>query len=140
MALSQKERHAKLYFISSKCSGFSSNALASDSPPNVEGNRQVIQALLKYGANSSKLHPLEHHFYSGSQESLKALMKKGESLGYRPANFGEGNSEDTKYWYVDLIKETKPDLNLINKGNSVMLSLASEFKAEYGGWGTLIVQ
>lgn len=60
--------------------GFSSNALASDFPPNVEGNRQVIQALLKHGANSSKLHPLEHHFYSSSQESLKALMKKGKVL------------------------------------------------------------
>ena len=120
--------------------GFSSNALASDFPPNVEGNRQVIQELLKHGANSSKLHPLEHHFYSSSQESLKALMKKGESLGYRPANFGEGNSEGTKYWYGDLIKETKLDLNLINKENSLMLSLASEFKAEYDGWGTPIIQ
>jgi regulator of RNase E activity RraB len=120
--------------------GFSGNVLASDFPPNVDGNRQVIQELLKHGANSNKLHPLEHHFYSGSQESLKALMTKGESLGYRSANFGEGNSEGKKYWYGDLIKETKLDLNLINKENSIMLNLASEFKAEYDGWGTPIIE
>jgi regulator of ribonuclease activity B len=120
--------------------GFASNALASDFPANIYGNRQVIQELLKHGTNPSKLHPLEHHFYSSSHESLKALMKKGEGLGYRPANFGEGNSEGKKYWYGDLIKETKLDLNLINKENSLMLSLASEFKAEYDGWGTPIIQ
>lgn len=119
---------------------FSSNTLASDITPNVDGNRQVIEELIKQGSNSSKPHPLEHHFYSNSLESLKALLKKGESLGYKAANFGEDYSEGKKYWYGDLIKDTKLDLNLINKENYIMLSLAAEFEAKYDGWGTPVIK
>ena len=60
--------------------GFNENTLASDFPPNVNGNRHVIQELLKHGSNSNKLHPLEHHFYSNSHESLRALMEKAKVL------------------------------------------------------------
>lgn len=130
----------KLIFSLLSIFGFGGSATASDFQPNVDGNRQVIQQLLKHGANPDKPHPLEHHFFCYSPESLNKLMKKGESLGYKPANLGEGSSDGKKYWYGDLIKETKLDLKLINKENSVMLGLAYEFQAEYDGWGTPVVE
>ena len=119
--------------------GFS-NALASDFPPDISTNRQLLDELRKHGANFNKLHPLEHHFLCTSQEFLKELMKKGESIGYKSAKFGEGDSEDIKYWYGDLIKETQLNLSIINSENSLMLRLACEFKANYDGWGTPIIK
>ena len=115
-------------------------AQASDFPPNVEANKKTIQALIDAGSNPKKPHPLEHHFYCYNAESLKALMAKGQSLGYRAANIDENKHEGRQYWYGDLIKETILDLNLINKENSVMLELADEFNADYDGWGTPVVK
>lgn len=106
---------------------------------NTEGNKKTIQALIDAGSNPRKPHPLEHHFYCNNLDSLKALMAKGESLGYRIANVGKEDNEETHYWYVDLIKETVLYLKIINKENSLMLELANEFDADYDGWGTSVV-
>lgn len=119
--------------------GFS-GALATEFPPNVEANRKTIQALIDAGSDPSKPHPLEHHFYCISQESLKNLISKGESLGYRIANMGDNVYEGTHYWYGDLIKEATLDINVINRENSLMLKLANEFDADYDGWGTSVVE
>lgn len=119
--------------------GFSS-AQASDFSPNVEMNQKAIQALIAAGSNPNKPHPLEHHFYCYSPESLQSLLAKGESLGYRAAHIGDDSHEDTHYWYGDLIKETALDLGTINQQNSLMLKLADEFNADYDGWGTSVVK
>ena len=113
---------------------------AANLSPNIEYNKQLIQALKKNGSNMKKPHPLEHHFYCTSPESLKALMAKGRAMGYRPANLGNKVYEGVHYWYGDLIKETKVSLNVINHENATMLKIASEFKAGYDGWGTPIVK
>lgn len=113
---------------------------AANFPPNVEMNKKTIKALIDAGSNPKKPHPLEHHFYCNSPDSLKSLMAKGESLGYRVANVGDNVHEGTHYWYGDLIKETILDIKIINKENSIMLELASQFKAEYDGWGTPVVE
>ena len=113
---------------------------ASEFPPNVEMNKKTIQALVDAGSDPSKPHPLEHHFYFNSSDSLNALMAKGKSSGYRVANLGDNVQEGKRYWYGDLIKETVLKINLINKENSLMLKLASEFNANYDGWGTPVVE
>lgn len=113
---------------------------ASDFPPNVEMNQKTIQALKDAGSDLKKPHPLEHHFYCFTPDSLKNLMAKGKSLGYRVANVGDNEHEGTHYWYGDLIKETVLDLNVINDENSVMLRLADEFNGDYDGWGTPVVE
>lgn len=112
---------------------------ASEFPANVQMNEKTIQALIEAGSNPQKPHPLEHHFYSYRAKSLKGLISKGESLGYRAANTGDNVHEGSRYWYVDLIKETPLDIELINTENSLMLKLANEFSAEYDGWGTPVV-
>lgn len=116
-----------------------SSIQASDFSPNIEMNQKTIQALIDAGSNPQKPHPLEHHFYCYNPDSLKALMAKGKSLGYRIANAGDDNHEGTHYWYADLIKETILDLKIINKENTLMLKLAKEFDGDYDGWGTLVV-
>ncbi len=112
---------------------------ASDFTANIEGNQKTIQALIDAGSNPHKPHPLEHHFYCNNLDFLKALMAKGESLGYHIANVGDNDHEGTHYWYGDLIKETVLNLKIINKENSLMLELANEFDADYDGWGTPVV-
>jgi hypothetical protein len=113
---------------------------ASDFTANTDANKKTIKALIDAGSNPSKLHPLEHHFYCNNPESLKALMAKGESLGYGVANVGDNDYEGTHYWYGDLIKDTVLNLKSINKENSLMLKLANEFDADYDGWGTPVVK
>ncbi len=115
-------------------------AQASEFSPNVEGNIKTINALKEAGADLNKLHPLEHHFYCYFQECINSLMSKGQSQGYKPANIGTNVYEGTKYWYGDLIKETVLELKLINQENIVMLKLASEFSADYDGWGTPVIK
>ena len=115
-------------------------AQAAEFPPNVEMNKKTIQALIDAGSDPGKPHPLEHHFYCDSSDSLNALMAKGKSLGYRVANVGDNVHEGRHYWYGDLIKETVLNINIINKENSLMLKLASEFNADYDGWGTPVVE
>lgn len=117
-----------------------SNTNANEFPPDNGENQQIILQLLKYGADPKKPHPLEHHFYCRSQESFKSLIKKGEHLGYRPANFGETVSEGIKYWHGDLVKPTELNIDLINKETLLMLTLAHEFNAVYDGWGTPIIK
>ncbi|EAR59565.1 ribonuclease E inhibitor RraB [Neptuniibacter caesariensis] len=119
--------------------GFS-GVQAAEFPPNVEMNAKTIQALIDAGSDPSKPHPLEHHFYCFSSDLLKKLMAKGESLGYRVANVGDNVHDGTHYWYGDLIKETVLDIKVINSENSLMLKLASEFDADYDGWGTPVVE
>lgn len=119
--------------------GFSGSQ-AAEFPPNVEMNKKTIQALIDAGSDPNKPHPLEHHFYCYSPDSLKELMAKGESLGYRAANIGNKVHEDTHYWYVDLIKEVVLDIKIINNENSLMLKLADKFNADYDGWGTSVVE
>jgi regulator of RNase E activity RraB len=113
---------------------------ASEFPPNVEANSKVIKALVEAGSDPKKAHPLEHHFYCYTEACLDLLMEKGESQGYQIANIGTNVHEGTKYWYGDLIKATVLDLQIINRENSVMLKLASEFNADYDGWGTPVVE
>ncbi len=127
-------------FLTSILSVFSGGTDVSRFPPNVEGNQKTIQALIDNGSNIKKPHPLEHHFYCYSEESLKALMNKGTSLGYSAANIGDNVHEGKHYWYGDLIKETVLDLKIINIEDSIMLQLASEFNADYDGWGTPIIE
>lgn len=119
--------------------GFSGSQ-AAEFPPNVEMNKKTIQALIDAGSDPNKPHPLEHHFYCYSPDSLKELMAKGESLGYRAANIGNKVHEDTHHWYVDLIKEVVLDIKIINNENSLMLKLADKFNADYDGWGTSVVE
>lgn len=119
--------------------GFSGSQ-AAEFPPNVEMNKKTIQALIDAGSDPNKPHPLEHHFYCYSPDSLKELMAKGESLGYRAANIGNKVHEGTHYWYVDLIKEVVLDIKIINNENSLMLKLANNFNADYDGWGTSVVE
>jgi len=113
---------------------------ASDFTANIEANQKTIQALINAGSDPHKPHPLEHHFFCNNPESLKALMAKGESLGYHVANVGENDYEGTHYWYGDLIKDTVLNLKSINIENSLMLKLANKFDADYDGWGTLVVK
>lgn len=115
-------------------------AHASEFPPNVEMNQKIIQALKDAGSDPQKAHPLEHHFYCFTPESLKNLMAKGKSLGYQVANVGDNEHEGTHYWYGDLIKETVLDIDIINNENSLMLSLADQFNGDYDGWGTPVVE
>lgn len=117
-----------------------SGAQASEFPPNVEMNQKTIKALIDAGSDPKKPHPLEHHFYCYSAESFKALMAKGQSLGYRVANVGDKTHQGTRYWFGDLVKDTVLSIELINKENTVMLKLANEFKADYDGWGTPVVE
>jgi regulator of RNase E activity RraB len=117
-----------------------SGAQAADFPPNVEMNKKTIQALIDAGSDPMKPHPLEHHFYCYNSGSLKELLAKGESLGYRVANVGDNVYEGTHYWYGDLIKDTVLEITVINSENSLMLKLASEFNADYDGWGTPVVE
>jgi len=116
------------------------SAQASDFPANVDLNRKTIETLIDAGSDPKKDHPLEHHFYCFDYDSLNALLAKGESLGYRKANVGEGDDGGEKYWYGDLIKERSLDLKAINEENSLMLKLAHEFKSDYDGWGTPVVE
>lgn len=109
-------------------------------PPNIEMNEKVISALIESGSNTNKLHPLEHHFYCHSSDDLRLLMSKGEALGYKVANIGDNIYEDTHWWYGDLIKETRLNIDTINKENSTMLKLANDFSADYDGWGTPVVE
>lgn len=113
---------------------------ASDTTVHIEMNQKTIKALIKNGSDPKKLHPLEHHFYSNNLSSLKALMKKGKSLGYKPANIGDNTYKGVHYWYGDLINEIPLNLNKINEVNILMLKLADEFKSDYDGWGTPIVE
>ena len=119
--------------------GFSGSQ-AADFLPNVEMNRKTIQALIDAGSDPDKPHPLEHHFNCFRADSLKKLMTKGISLGYRVANVGDNEHEGSHYWYGDLIKDTTLDINVINSQNSLMLKLANEFNANYDGWGTTVVE
>lgn len=119
--------------------GFS-GAQANEFPPNVEMNQKTIKALIEAGSNPKKPHPLEHHFYCYSSESLSQLTAKGKSLGYRIANTGDNVHEGVHYWYGDLIKETTLDIKIINQENSLMLKLANEFNVDYDGWGTPVVE
>lgn len=114
-------------------------AHATEFPPNAEANKKVIEALIKAGSNPNKLHSIEHHFICKDKSSLNALMKKGESLGYRVAHLGYDDSDGARRWYGDLIKETILDLELINKEDSLMLKLADQFGATYDGWGAEVV-
>jgi len=117
-----------------------SGALAGEFPPNSEMNTKTIQALIDAGSDPNKPHPLEHHFYCDNPDSLKALMAKGESLGYRVANLGDNVHEGTHYWYGDLIKETALNLKVIDEEKSLMLKLAREFDVDYDGWGSPVVE
>ncbi|WP_166266781.1 ribonuclease E inhibitor RraB [Marinobacter caseinilyticus] len=119
--------------------GFSGTQ-ATEFPPNVEMNEKIIQALIDAGSDPNKPHPLEHHFYCYSADSLKGLMANGESLGYRVANVGDNVHEGTHYWYGDLISDTVLDIKIINTENSIMLKLANRFNADYDGWGTPVVE
>ena len=112
----------------------------SDFVPNSEGNQKVIESLISNGSDIKKLHPIEHHFYCRDEETLKLLMEKGKSLGYRAENMGSNMYNDSHYWYGDLVKEARLDLEVINKTNIQMLRLASEFKSEYDGWGSITVK
>lgn len=113
---------------------------SAEFPPSVEMNMKTIEALIEAGSDPNKPHPLEHHFYCDNSSSLKELMAKGESLGYRVANLGDNIYEGKHYWYGDLIKETILDIKVINEDNSLMLMLANEFDSEYDGWGSPVVE
>ncbi|MAD45440.1 MAG: ribonuclease E inhibitor B [Oceanospirillaceae bacterium] len=119
--------------------GFS-GAQAAQFSPDVDINSKTIQALIDAGSDPDQPHPLEHHFYCYSLDSLKKIMTKGESLGYRVANVGDTTYDGIHYWYGDLIKETVLDIKVINSENALMLKLASEFDADYDGWGTPVVE
>lgn len=112
---------------------------ATNIAPNTERNKNTIDALIAAGSNPEKPHPLEHHFYCYSRELLSGLTTKGSALGYRIAKIGNGESEGARYWYADLVKDTKLDLDSINEENSRLLRLAIEFKGSYDGWGTKVV-
>ncbi|MDM5063083.1 ribonuclease E inhibitor RraB [Aeromonas salmonicida] len=119
--------------------GFSGSQ-ADEFIPNMEINKKIIQALIDAGSDPNKPHPLEHHFNCYSPDSLKDLIAKGESLGYRAANIGDNVHEGTHYWYGDLIKEAALDIKTINDETSLMLKLANKFSADYDGWGTPVVE
>lgn len=113
---------------------------AADFPPSEEMNRKTIDALIEAGSDTNKLHPLKHHFYCYNADALKALMAKGESLGYRVVDIGDSEYEGHHYWYADLVKDTVLDIVIVNQQNSIMLRLAHEFNGVYGGWETSIVE
>jgi len=113
---------------------------ASNFRPDSEGNRKVIESLISNGSDIKKPHPLEHHFYCRDEETLKLLMAKGKKLGYHAENIRSNVHNDSRYWFGDLVKETALDLDVINKANIQMLRLASEFKLEYDGWGSVTVK
>ena len=117
-----------------------SSAHAAEFPPNEEMNRKTISALIEAGSDLNKRQSLEHHFYCYTADSMRGLLAKGESLGYRITNVGESVYEGRQYWYADLVSDTVLDIVLINQENSRMLRLAHEFNGNYGGWGSSIVE
>ena len=120
--------------------GISAAFSESNYPANTKANQKTISALIEAGSNPDMPHPLEHHFYSNNKNNLLALVKEGERLGYKSAHWGKNDENSEIYWYVDLIKNTPLNLEIVNNENSKMLKLAHEYESDYDGWGTNIVQ
>lgn len=101
---------------------------------------ETIMALKRNGSDLSKAHILEHHVYVFSEKSAKKLSKKGISLGYKSSKIQPGNYEGNSYWFLDLIKPTIPEIEIVTNETTLMLKLAKEFDAVYDGWGTNVVE
>ena len=94
-----------------------------------ERNKATLEALLEAGANASKPHCIEHHFYADSEESFKRVMSLGLARGYEVANAAR---ED---WSLDLTMRSLPVIAEIERQSQEMEEIAEAASATYDGWG-----
>ncbi len=99
------------------------------------GNERVIKALANAGSDLTKPHDIEYHFMSEARAGVESLKDWGAEAGYSVANEGTGDG----YFYVDLIKATVPELELISADSALMLQAAATYGCEYDGWGCSVV-
>jgi len=100
--------------------------------PYEERNQATLEALLEAGANSSKLHCVEHHFYAASEEIMEHVMALGRERGYGVANAGKDEEE----WSLDLTIRSLPVIDELERQSKEMEEIAEAASATYDGWGT----
>jgi regulator of RNase E activity RraB len=101
-----------------------------------EANIKTLEALRNAGSNSNKNHHIEHHLYCFTIEDYEKLIELGRASGYEVKYEGVIEDDSGNYWQMDLVKFTKPNIELIEIQSLEIDSFAEQANADYDGWGT----
>ena len=117
-----------------------SHAHAMEKSKHYERNTKVVQALKDAGSDFRKLHSIEHHLYCYTEADFKLAIALGTKSGYTVANEGTHEDDKGRFWSLDLVRKSTPDLTSIEKQSIEIELIADEANADYDGWGTEVEQ
>lgn len=103
-------------------------------------NTKVVKALKDAGSDFRKLHSIEHHLYCYTEADFMLAIALGTQTGYAVANEGTHQGDNGKFWSLDLVKSSTPDIVSIEKQAVEIERIAEKANADYDGWGTEVEQ
>lgn len=102
-------------------------------------NAQLLRTLQAKGVDLTKPREAEHHFWASSGRAANSLADELRSLGYSgPTVSSHDLSNGSKLWSVEAAIEQTPEEAASRRLSESLVRLASQFGAEYDGWGTSI--
>ncbi len=101
-----------------------------------ERNIKTLQALTKAGANSAKVHTIEHHIYCQSIADVELVTQRGSNLGYEVMHSYARDRNGKRFWSFDLVKKSTPTIENIEVQSFELLQIIDGIDAQYDGWGT----
>ncbi|XKM14451.1 ribonuclease E inhibitor RraB [Orbaceae bacterium ac157xtp] len=97
----------------------------------------IIEELLDDGSDPDALYLIEHHISSTDFDILEKVAVEAFKLGYEVNDPEEMEDENGKpIICCDIISEIPLDGDLINEQIKQIITLTTQFKVNYDGWGT----
>jgi regulator of RNase E activity RraB len=98
---------------------------------------QIAEEMKKHiadGADPKKPYLIEYHLAADNIKTARSIVEWGEENGFTP-NFDEAMVVQGEWIHVDLIKESKLEVNPLWSDIKGITSLAAKLMCEYEGWG-----
>ena len=103
-------------------------------------NPLTIQKLSENGSNLQEPHILWSAVHVFSESDVDPLMVALEAAGYEVQKPAEAKVyQETRYWLVTPSLALVPTVEVVGRMTDELVTIVSEFEAEYDGWYTEVV-